>query len=433
MPLPRLLLLAAALGACYPDPVRVPFDPPAFRIADSAYWAGTTITVLSEIRTYGTATLRIASREVQMVRVNDTTLTGQLPTDVWGIELAPILEYQRWEVELPPVRFYGPTWQSYNPTVLLPSSDGLATWRPNHQTLVLYPTAEGLAVNHAASSGWFLWGLTSHGLSAPGPTYDPDAWIFRRHSIAPLERWNLYPPYSMRLIDTVPDIGRPTVDTYALLSRDAAVAFVGDSGWLVRRNGTGGLDTSATFRLEGRKRVVFSPGGDRALLVSGAGEIRSPSPIGGLPMFNLPDGGIAWITTELRTITAAAFTLTGDTVVVAGNRFGGTDARTLYFLSADDGTVLGSMELGDPIRAIVVDRDRPYVHVLTRTDAPRHEVRVFHTDGFSLVGHMSGRCLLECPSGLTMIADRVEGVVVIEQAPGVEGIVSWAYSLPPVE
>lgn len=443
------MALAVALAACGesavappipPPPVAPPPPPPGpivwptFRIEGDRFWAGARVDVVmsgTRDRPVRLEMLLLDGARVELIRRNDSTLSGNLPADVRGGLHAPVLLLDGRDTVLDEIGIYGPTWQSGQ---WFDFSTGALFWVPlrvGGADRVMVPIRQGLVVIAPDGSSAQVLPVAAHRMTAPGATPDPAVWILRPEEHGPLERWRLFP--TPQRLATLPMTGEGLGQVYAELGPDVLLSFQDDAGAVLRLQG-GAYVPQQQFLLHGFKRVAMSPRGDRVAITGNSGMVDwpGPAPQAGIPVFRVPDGGVAYILSDQVAISSVAFSPDGSELAYTSGRewaLGGT----VRFRDATTGIVRREITPGGAVRGIGYDRRRPYLYLTTVGGGYQGiAVRVYSTETWREVAVMQTPCVVQCPHELLPLADGFDQLQVVEMSTPRGQFILHAFALPPV-
>ncbi len=444
---PRIAPLALTLLACAdpgttPTPDAVATALPTLSLeGGSAHWAGAPFTV----RMRGTGARPLDARlvlsnqvEVSMVYLDDSTLVGDFPPTTRGIVHTPRVTYLGSDTLLAPITIHGPTahasvWWNFPPGYLHSPAYPVGSGRLLIAATDWYATYLPWNEFNGAARATVPERPIPHQMLAPGPTPDPDTWLFRSTPGGPLERWSLRP--APRLLETLPFTGSGSAQSYAALGSDRLVAFNATAGQVLRRNGNGYVPERTLF-LEHVTRTLVSPSGDRVAIVGSRGVVSGPDPNGSneIPVLRAPEGDPAF-TLEAAVVASAGFSPDGALLALAEGSavhlIGGTTIR-----DAVSGTVVRHLasDMG-PVRGVAFDPARPIIYQLTLIPGgPDFHLQAWSTDSWALLGRMRGRCHHGCVGEMQIVADSGNTVFTVEQhpTPGGDEMVSYRFSVPRV-
>jgi hypothetical protein len=421
---PASILLAAVLAGCSSSEP----NPPSFAVSPSQQWSGGTLTVRSSLFSGGAAlpTVTAAGVVMAVARVNDTTITATLPSDL-PTQSAPItIVVGSKHYEVGPVDVIGFRFRTQATPGFL--------WEPLIRTSPSGPVAVAGLYTQPAGGAISIVDLrtgvtqvetgvqppqwaSAHGV---GASFQPGHLILR-DSTGALGDWQFQP--TLTYADTVPSV---------IFSRQ--VARLADQVWLfssnhmstVRRSGASDILVSQ----EDPWDLHLSPAADRALQNSWV------TSIGGTPVFQLSTGD-----TVFRLgigVHGAAFSADGTKLFVAG--LGNSTAYGLWILDAATGTPLHQISLpfsanSTRLAGVGINSSETTLFVGALEDSVP-EVLVYDAGTLDFLGRMAASSSTACVSCLLMLPDG--GILTVDDSTGTiflvvqgEPALIWQFDLLP--
>jgi hypothetical protein len=186
-----------------------------------------------------------------------------------------------------------------------------------------------------------------------------------------------------------------------------------------------------TFQAEETEGVHMSPRKDRAT-------IRVDRAWGGIPVFDVPSGAVAYRMTTQEVAAGIDFSADGELLAVVGGTtwFESPTGRVLL-LRASDGEILQDTTLDLQVFAVAIDPVRPWLYVgATESDGGRARpvVLVLERSTFRVIATLrvpenAPLCSYGCYKGVIALSDAPVAYVVWGFDP--PATIAWKFTLPP--
>ncbi|HEX6643168.1 MAG TPA: hypothetical protein VF037_00730 [Gemmatimonadales bacterium] len=366
-----------------------PGNPPApeFAIADRTLWAGSAIVIESDafVTLDATPEVSLGGGPLSVTRTAPGTFEARLPTTASG-DYVPTIALGGTTYDLPAITVAGFTRAEEFDFLMYLGAEAMPG--TGHATLVgaTIDVGEGdgrLSFVHLDEGtrqtfeGAFY---DFDGLRTPGASYRPGVMFGQSaEGIHPLT----VAAGSIALEDPIPlDFARQ-------------IAELGEGVYLVTSHHHVTVsDGSFTQQVEESQGIALSREAGRATVWAG-NTING----GGLPVFTVPGGALAYKLTEVERPTAVEFSPDGELLAVAGSGPGSGNMFRIF--RASDGALLEELTLSGPPVALAFDPVRPFIYVgVGGSEAVKPSVMVFDRVTLELLGHMSAEAAdLSCEAG----------------------------------
>jgi hypothetical protein len=373
-------------------------------------------------------------------RVDDTTVAATLPATsgphtliVRGLRIEPLVV---------PITVYGyaGVWDAYPDLI----ADVLVWPRTGHAS-VLGVSPLGLTFidldTHATTvfDSVFDPSACWTGLRGPGVTYRDSVFVVLPVGSSSVESWHIGP--TPALVRTHPEHGIPR-----------QLMQLGDDTWLrggahlvsiLTRSDSTQPYLWTSYRAEETEGVHLSPRKDRAT-------IRVDKVPGGIPVFDVPSGALAYRVEQLEVAAGVDFSADGEyLVIVGGTTWFESPTGRVVLLRASDGHVLQDTTLDLHVFAVAIDPIRPWLYVgATDPDssqlAPgdrlpgfRPILVVLERSTFRVIATLRGTadapwsCHYRCYKGVIALSSDPVAYVVWGFDP--PATTAWQFTLPPPE
>lgn len=343
----RWLLCLSVVAACDALPSSIVTHQPQPFSATTDVWSGSEITITSAGFGSELPTVLLDGMAVIVRRADDSTMIVTLP-DVpgdhalqvvaVGVLSTPVTVHLRGflnQVEGPLIS--GRTEPALDPRYLFGSGPtSLRRWN--------------LATNKAIDLGDTVHAVACTRGVGPGPALGQ---IVVLHGGCDTGRWTVWHTEPLY----------PLADTASVMT-DFFVAGLGAGRWVTVRDpdvsvsacDAGSCTTESVAGLIGSD-VVRSPRGDRAALLA---RVLGTAGTPGVPVVDVGTGTVGYRVSALRAAQGAAFSLSGDTLYLAGDS---AATFSLVALRASDGAVLTSRRLAFAPCAVAVDPSHAWLYV----------------------------------------------------------------------
>jgi hypothetical protein len=441
-----LVLLAACALACQGDDLTIPTEPPPppppgppppgtqpqYRIVGDQFWAGSPVHVRMSgpgARPFG-AVLSMRAVAVSLERTDDSTLSGTIPPEIEGGLIEPTVGFNNFTSALAPVVVFGRSHEASYATDYASGALFPVPYPPTGSGAVMIASRFGLIRLGLFGNEEYHPSVNALQMTSPGPTADPDIWLFRSALNGQLERWRLSP--TPTFLESLPWVGSGAGRTYAELGAGRLLAFEDDHGAVLHREGDS-YTPQFEFLLHGFKRVSISPRGDRAAITGNTGLLQweGTNPVRAIPVFAMPSGMVAFGVLDLNAISVVAFSPSGDTLALAGGFLWHT-ANELRLVDATTGFRIGGLTPGGAIRGVTYDTQRALLYVATVGGGTLGlTVRVYSTATLAKVGEMRTSCRFGCQRDILLVSGGDNLLHSVELGVEQGGIGVVTYLLPP--
>lgn len=366
-------MIAAILGACNSrDAVTPPPPASSFLITPSAAFAGSTVRIHgADFRSsLSGGAITIGDTDVTLTRVDDTTMSAEVPTTAGGV-LTPVLKLDQRQVQLAPFTVFGfAETQTYDQYPW-----GAVAWpRTGHAVIMGLAFGTDLdfidldaktITSYPAMSGSLRGG--------PGATYQDSVFVFSRDGTP--ETWRVLPVPTR--IAAYPGIDCGCWEAMQM----------GPDQWLTASKYT--LSTPITkLSIVEPQANYLSPRHDRAIIAGldayGGPTVGTDVPT--VPVFAVPSGDVAY-QSPLEAVRGVDFSPDGELLVmVGGNTYQGP-LRRIVLLQASTGEILADTTIDRVVYSVAIDPARPLLYVGIMT-AMRPTVLVLDRSTFRVLGEM---------------------------------------------
>ncbi len=333
-------------------------------------------------------------------------MTTRLPSTLSGT-ITPTAEVNGATVNLGTLTAYGfEETVDYSPQL----GEDVYVWPRDGHARIMGGTGEGGQPNpglifidldtHAVQS--FPGILSTEFLRGPGATYQDSIVLLQSSADGPVEAWRLLP--TPTLVESHPEI----------VTFRQAMRFGPDAWSTSQSNGINYPGGAGTFADE-PEGVFMSPRHDRATITVD----HIPT---GIPVFNIPDGTLAYAVAQLASAQGADFSTDGALLAIAGGSTGHPEgAGRILLLDAATGAVIHDTNVDRRVFAVAIDPVRPLLHVGLIAADDRPVVLVLDRSSFKTLGEMAvpttaPSCFLGC----------YKGVIALSNAPAL--YVFWGYN-----
>lgn len=430
--IPILLLLLAACQA--EGPVTPPLLP-SYTLPARA-WAGGQLVIRSDSFSATTAmpTVRIGTVEVLVQRQGDTAFVASVPDSMAGPR--PVqLTWPARSVTAGSVVIDGVVAETSIPFAYSTFSNvGTAVGLGGAaRALVIGATNKSVAlVDLEAGSVNFFGAQMMGGTWEPGPTADPEVFLFTTATQNLVERWKVTPPDQK--IETI-TIARPSnMPSFAEYRPGEVIAQSGRfPNWITHSPARFALPPSSMVLAEGNDRITLSPRGDR-LIANGSGLSVEDTGVNvgtGAAVVALPSREVVFRIPGMADSDLHAFSRDGSELALLGQR--GAEGRVLLVVDSDNGTVRHTRVMADSSAwAVAFDPVRPLLYLLVapRSGQAHAAVLVIERSGWKQVGRIAVNCDGGCFPEAILLPSSQNAVYVMGRGDYTK-IHSVKVSLPP--
>lgn len=428
----RAGIALAAIGAVACDGTIAPETFPV-RVAVTEAWSGAEVPIVS--RGFG-ATWLLPSVWLDDValavrRLDDTTVAATLPVasgphalTVRGLHTEPTTV---------PVTVYGYAGaDDAYPDII---ADVLVWPRTGHAS-VLGVSQLGLtlidldAKTVTAFDSLFDPARCWDGLRGPGVTYRDSVFVVLPIGSPSVESWRFWPTPAPVAVHLSVGIPRQVMQ----LGPDTWFTGGAHSSRILSRADSSQPYQEATIQMEETEGVHLSPRKDRAT-------IRVDRAWGGIPVFDVPSGAVAFWITAQEVAAGIDFSADGELLAVVGGTtwFESPTGRVLL-LRASDGAILQDTTLDLQVFAVAIDPVRPWLYVgAAEPDgsplgSAHPVVLVLDRSTFRLIATLrvpenAPSCSYGCYKGVIAVSASRSVYAVWGYAP--PATIAWKFTLPP--
>lgn len=430
--LPIALLLLAACEA--EGPVTPPLVP-SYTLPARA-WAGGQLLIRSDSFSATTAmpTVRIGTVDVLVQRQGDTAFVAAVPDSMAGARPVQLIWPAR-SVTAGSVVVDGVVAQTTipftypgisNPGTVVGiggTARAIALSGANKEAMLIDLDAGTVSPIGARMGGSSTW--------EPGPTADPEVFLFPTATRNQVERWRVAP--SPQRLETFSVFLPSYMPSFAEYAPGEVLAQSGSAPqWATHSPERFFVPPTVTPRAEGNDRITLSPRGDR--LISNGSGLRvedGGTTVGvGAAVVGLPQRQVMFRIPGLRESLYQAFSRDGSELALLGAQDG--VGRVLVVVDATDGAVRHTRLMADSLGwAVAYDPVRPLVYLLVAPSGARNRAALLVLDrvGWRQVGRIAIDCSTKCSEAV--IVPSSQNAVYVMGRGDFTAIHSVRVSLPP--
>ncbi len=436
----RLPILLLLLAACESEGPVTPPLAPSYTLPARA-WAGGQLVIRSDSFSAVTAvpTVRIGTVDVTVQRQGDTAFVAAVPDSMAGARTVQLTWPAR-SVTAGSVVIDGVVAQTTIPfTYPGISNPGTAVGVGGTARVLALSGAnkEAALIDLDAGSVTLLGPrMGPTGTWEPGPTTDPNVFLFTTSTSNQLERWRILP--TTQKLETFAAQLPSQLPSLAEFRPGQMLAYSGSiPNWVTYSPAQPALPPNVYLKSEGNDRIALSPRGDR-LVVNGNNVVDALDGVGdGTPLtatvaaIALPGRTVAFLIPGIRSSYNQAFSANGDELAVIASAVAPATGGRLAVVDADNGAVRHVRVLGDSsVTALAYDPTRPLLYLLlTRPNAPKQLV-ILERTMWKEVGRVTIECQSSCAEALVVPSSQ-QAVFVLERVLQNGPIRSTKVSLPP--